>query len=123
VPLDPIIGDTAQPFSSIANRTDISSYGLELEIFPQTKSITGVGNTQFLITQGTSQVELKLDSRFDISKIFVNEKIAYFQRIRGIININLGRPRIKRDKVKIAIHYSGKPHPSSRTMVWRVCLE
>ncbi|GAC36190.1 hypothetical protein GPSY_0549 [Paraglaciecola psychrophila 170] len=45
MPLDPIISDTAQPFSNIANRTDINSYGLELEIFPQTKSITGVGNT------------------------------------------------------------------------------
>jgi aminopeptidase N len=122
-PLDPIIGDTGQPFSDIANSTDVISYGLDLEVFPQSKSIAGVGSTQFLITQNTSQVELKLDSRFDISKIFVDEKIADFQRIRGIININLGNPRITGDTVKIEIHYSGKPHialraPWSGGFVW-----
>jgi hypothetical protein len=73
-PLDPIIGNTGQPFSDIANSTDVISYGLDLEVFPQTKSVAGVGSTQFLITQDTSQVELKLDSRFDISKIFVDDK-------------------------------------------------
>ena len=39
-PLDPIIGDTGQPFSDIANTTDVLSYGLDVEIFPQNKSIT-----------------------------------------------------------------------------------
>jgi aminopeptidase N len=122
-PLDPIIGDTGQPFSDIANSTDVISYGLDLEIFPQTKSIAGVGSSQFLITQDTSQVELKLDSRFDISNIFVDGKVADYQRTGGIISINLDNPKTTGDSVNIAVHYSGKPHialraPWSGGFVW-----
>ena len=122
-PLDPIIGDTGQPFSDIANTTDVVSYGLDLEIFPQNKSITGVGRSQFLITKDTSQVELKLDSRFDISKILVDQKAATYERFGGIITINLGRTKAVGDSVNIAVHYSGKPHialraPWSGGFVW-----
>jgi aminopeptidase N len=122
-PLDPIIGNTGQPFSDIANSTDVISYGLDLEVFPQTKSVAGVGSTQFLITQDTSQVELKLDSRFDISKIFVDDKTSEYQRLDGIISIKLDSPRITGDTVNIAVHYSGKPHialhaPWSGGFVW-----
>jgi aminopeptidase N len=122
-PLDPIIGDTGQPFTDIANSTDVLSYGLDLEIFPQNKSIAGLGRSYFLITQDTSQVELKLDSRFDISKILVDDKIASYKRVGGIININLGLPKVTGDLVNIAVHYSGKPHialraPWSGGFVW-----
>jgi aminopeptidase N len=123
VPLDPIIGDTAQPFSNIANRTDVISYGLDLEIFPQTKSIAGVGSSQLLMTQNTSKNELKLDSRFDISKILVDEKVTSSERVGGIISINLGKPKYINNTVNIAVHYSGKPHialhaPWSGGFVW-----
>ena len=122
-PLDPFIGDTGQPFSDVANTTDVLSYGLELEIFPQNKSIAGVGYSQFLITQNTSQVELKLDSRFDISKITVDNKIASYERVGGVITINLGMSKITDDLVNIAVHYTGKPHialraPWSGGFVW-----
>ena len=113
-PLDPIIGDTGQPFSDIANSTDVLSYGLELEIFPHNKSIAGIGRSRFLITQDTSQVELKLDSRFNISKISVDEKNAIFKRVSGIITINLGMPKTTGETVNIAVYYSGKPHIALR---------
>jgi aminopeptidase N len=122
-PLDPIIGDTGQPFSDIANTTDVLSYGLELEILPKNKSIAGVGRSQFLIKKDTSQVELKLDSRFDISKISVDDKIASYKRVAGVITINLGIPRSIGERVNIAVYYSGKPHialraPWSGGFVW-----
>jgi aminopeptidase N len=122
-PLDPVIGDTGQKFSDIANSTDVLSYGLDLEIFPQSKSIAGVGHSNFLITQDTAYVELKLDSRFDISKILVNDKVASYQRIDGIITINLGAIKTTGDSVNIAVYYSGKPHialnaPWSGGFVW-----
>jgi aminopeptidase N len=122
-PLDPFIGNTGQPLSNIATSTDVLSYGLELEIFPRSKSIAGVGHSQFLITQSTSQVELKLDSRFDISKISVDNKIVSYKRVDGIITINLGIPKTAGDLVNIAVHYSGKPHialnaPWSGGFVW-----
>ncbi|MEP1447024.1 MAG: M1 family metallopeptidase [Paraglaciecola sp.] len=122
-PLDPIIGDTGKPFSEIANSTDVISYGLDLEIFPDNQSIAGVGYSEFLITQNTSQVELKLDSRFDISEVLVNDTSATFQRNGGIITINLEGPKTIGDVVNVAVHYSGKPHvalnaPWSGGFVW-----
>ncbi|GAC20379.1 M1 family metallopeptidase [Paraglaciecola arctica] len=122
-PLDPIIGDTGKPFSEIANSTDVISYGLDLEIFPKSKSIAGVGYSQFLITQNTSQVELKLDSRFDVTKILVDEKPTTYQRVGGIITIDLGETKTIGAAVKVAVHYSGKPHialnaPWSGGFVW-----
>ena len=122
-PLDSIVGDTGQPLSDIAKRTDVIYYGLDLEILPQSKSIVGVGRSQFLIIQDTSQVELKLDSRFDISKISIDESTASYERIGGIITINLGMTKTIGDLVNIAVHYSGKPHialraPWSGGFVW-----
>lgn len=123
LPLDPIIGDTGQPFSEIAHSTDVISYGLDLEIFPANKSIAGVGSSQFLITQDTSQVELKLDSRFKISKILADQKAASYERVGGVITINLGLTKTVGDLVNIEVHYSGKPHialraPWSGGFVW-----
>jgi aminopeptidase N len=113
-PLDPMVGDTGQPFSDIANSTDVLSYGLDLEIFPHNKSIAGVGRSFFLITHDTSHAELKLDSRFDISKILVNGQVAHYERVGGIITINLGSLKATGDSVNIAVHYSGKPHIALR---------
>jgi aminopeptidase N len=113
-PLDPIIGDTGQAFSANASSTDVLSYTLDLEIFPKNKSIKGLGSSHFLITQNTSQVELKLDSRFDISKILVNDKMATFSRNGGVIDIDLHRRAVTGDEVNVAIFYSGKPHIALR---------
>ncbi|WP_299074566.1 M1 family aminopeptidase [uncultured Paraglaciecola sp.] len=122
-PLDPIIGDTGKTFSAIANSTDVVSYGLHLEVFPDSKSIAGVGYSQFLITQNTSQVELKLDSRFDISQILVDEQMAKYDRLGGVITIQLPSAKVVGDIVNVAVHYAGKPHialnaPWSGGFVW-----
>lgn len=122
-PLDPIIGDTGKPFSDVANSTDVISYGLDLEIFPNNQSIAGIGYSEFLITQNTTQVELKLDSRFDISEVLVDCTSARFQRSGGVITINLENPKTIGDVVNVAVHYSGKPHvalnaPWSGGFVW-----
>jgi aminopeptidase N len=109
-PLDPIIGDTGRPFSDVAQSTDVISYGLDLEIIPTSKTIEGVGYSQLLITKDTTQVELKLDSRFDISKVQVDDKSANFQHIGGIITIELGGVKKTRDSVNVSVHYSGRPH-------------
>ena len=70
-----------------------------------------------------SDVELKLDTRFDISKILVDDKVASYERIDGIITINLGMIKAIGDSVNIAVYYSGKPHialnaPWSGGFVW-----
>lgn len=122
-PLDPIIGDTGQKLSDIAKRTDVVRYALDLEIFPKQKRIAGVGTSEFLITQETQQVELKLDSRFNLSKVLADNKETTYSRVAGVITINLHSLKTAGESVTIAIHYSGKPHialraPWSGGFVW-----
>ncbi|MBU2428451.1 MAG: M1 family metallopeptidase [Gammaproteobacteria bacterium] len=123
VPLDPIIGDTGQPLSAIAQLADVQHYALDLEIMPEQQAITGVGRTDFLLLQPASAVELKLDSRFAISRITVDEKEAMYQRVGGVLTIELGGEKPAQSKVQVAVHYSGKPHvavnaPWSGGTVW-----
>lgn len=109
-PLDPIVGETGQPLSEVAQKSDVKRYELELEIFPRSKRISGVGHTEFLITQNTDRLELKLDSRFAISKVEISKQPAKFERVDGVITVLLDSQRIAGDVVNVSIHYSGKPH-------------
>ena len=122
-PLDPLIGDTGQPLSVIAQQADVQHYALELEIMPDQQQIAGVGRTEFLLLQPTSAVELKLDSRFVISRITVDDQEARYQRVGGVLTIALGAEKPAQSKVQVAVYYSGKPHvaknaPWSGGTVW-----
>lgn len=108
--LDPVIGDTGQPLSQLAQKANVKSYALDLEIFPDEQKIAGVGETKFVLVAPSDQVELKLDSRFDISKIEVNGKAAQYQRQSGILTISLGAEQPSGSTAKVAVYYSGKPH-------------
>ncbi|WP_306521445.1 M1 family metallopeptidase, partial [Rheinheimera sp.] len=109
-PLDPVIGNTGQPLSQVAQKADVKSYALDLEIFPDEQKIAGRGETEFVLVAPSDQVELKLDSRFDISKIEVNGKTAQYQRLGGVLTIELGAEQPSGSTAKVAVYYSGKPH-------------
>ena len=109
-PLDPSIGDTGQPLSLVAQKADVKSYLLDLEIFPDEQAISGKGETEFLLLQASDNVELKLDSRYDISKIEVNGREAAYQRLGGVLTISLGTEQAANTKVTVGVFYSGKPH-------------
>ncbi len=109
-PLDPIIGDTGQPLSQVAQKADVKSYLLDLEIFPDEQKIAGVGETEFVLVAPSDKVELKLDSRFAISRIEVNGNNAQYQRHGGVLTIMLGAEQQAGATVKVAVYYSGKPH-------------
>lgn len=108
--LDPEIGKAGLPLSEIAKKADVKRYELELEIFPKSKSITGVSHTEFSILQNTDQVELKLDSRFKVSSVEVDEQTAQFTRVGGVLTIDLGKEQAQGDLVTVSVGYSGKPH-------------
>ncbi|MDP5134119.1 MAG: M1 family metallopeptidase [Paraglaciecola sp.] len=109
-PLDPIIGDTGQVLSATAQSADVLSYDLQLEVFPDKKRIQGIGTTEFLIISDTQQLELKLDSRFAIEKVTVNQTITNYRRVGGILTIALGQNIKAGSKVNVAVYYEGKPH-------------
>lgn len=109
-PLDPIIGDTGQPLSAVATAADVKEYDLQLEVFPAEQRIAGVGSTRFLLLQATDKVELKLDSRFEISDIKVDGVSRTYQRQGGVLTINLGAIRPASSEVAVSVFYQGKPH-------------
>jgi aminopeptidase N len=109
-PLDPLIGDTGQPLSAVAQAADVKTYDLVLEIDPAAQSISGVGRTGFVLLQPSAQVELKLDSRFHIDKIEVGGTAAVYQRHGGVLTIALGAEQPAGTAVDVAVFYHGKPH-------------
>ncbi len=109
-PLDPVIGNTGAALSDVAKRADVQRYQLDLEIFPATQEIAGVGETEFLLLQESGQVELKLDSRFAISQIQVDGVTSGFARDGGVLTINLPQTKPAGSMVKVSVSYRGKPH-------------
>lgn len=123
-PLDPKIGDTGQTLSDVAQRADVKTYDLNLEIFPSKKSIKGTARTEFLLTKDSAQVELKLDSRFDIEQILVDGQVSRFQRAGGILTIDLGQTFRAGERATVDVYYSGQPHvavnaPWAGGTVWK----
>ena len=109
-PLDPTIGDTGQPQSDIALKTDVLQYTINIEVLPKSKSIQGSGSATFYMLADSPSVELKLDSRFDIERVEVDEQVATYTRQQGIILIALGKTARIGDHVTATVYYSGKPH-------------
>ena len=58
--LDPLVANTGQPLSSVAQSTDVIFYDLKLAVFPEEKQIAGTGKTVFRVVKETQQIELKL---------------------------------------------------------------
>ena len=109
-PLDPVIGDTGQQLSEIALSSDVKSYDLDLEVYPEDKKIAGIGKTSFVMLKANQYVELKLDSRFDISDISIDGKLVGYKRSGGVITIDTGNVKQAGEVVNVAVTYSGKPH-------------
>lgn len=108
--LDPIVGNSAETLSETAKKTDVIKYEIDIEIFPKTQSISGFGAATFLIKEDTTQVELKLDSRFSITSAEINGEAADYNKLGGIITIDLNSPALAGDSVVAKITYKGKPH-------------
>ena len=109
-PLDPLIGDTGQPLSEVAQAADVKAYDLQLEIMPQSQSIQGVGRTEFVLLKASSQLELKLDARFQIDRVQVDDVTASYQRQGGILTIDMAATKAAGSKVTVDVAYQGQPH-------------
>lgn len=109
-PLDPKVGDTGQPLSETASSADVLYYGLDLEILPKQQEIQGSGVTRFKILKATSALELRLDDRFQISQITLNNTPAQFDRNHGVITIQSATPLTPDAEVEVKVDYQGKPH-------------
>ena len=110
LPLDPSVGDTGQPLSAVALKSDVQFYDLSLEVFLDDKRIKGVSKTQFKMLSASQFVELKLDSRFLITAITSDDKTLNYTRNAGVLNIDLGKQYPAGSTVSVAVAYEGNPH-------------
>ena len=113
-PLDPKVSDTGQNQSQTALNADVIEYIIDLEILPKSQSISGSGTTLFKIIKATEQVELNLDSRYDIERIEVDGSATRFSAEQGVLTISLGRTFDPQQVVRVEVFYSGKPHVAVR---------
>ena len=115
-PLDPVIGDTGQALSANALAFDVQAYELDLEVFPDAKTIKGSSSTTVVALRDIDHIELKLDSRFNISGAFVDRQKtpATFSRNGGIVTIHLRKGLKAGNSARITLDYDGKPHIALR---------
>lgn len=113
-PLDPVIGDTGQPLSELARQYDVLGYEINLTVEPSAQHIAGYGATRFVAMQPMSQVELKLDSRFDISRAEFDEQPVSFNRQAGTVWVQLPRVLAAGETATVRLHYAGEPHRAVR---------
>ncbi|MBF7074897.1 M1 family metallopeptidase [Glaciecola sp. MH2013] len=108
--LDPLVANTGQPFSEVARKTDVIAYEIDLELFPGSKSISGFGSATFTMLEPSSQLELKLDPRYLISRVEVDGEPASYVAKNGSILIKLKDEASPKQRVKASVFYSGQPH-------------
>jgi aminopeptidase N len=116
-PLDPVIGDTGQALSVLAQAADVKTYELDLDIDMARHSFRGVGRTGFVLLQPAAQLELKLDSRYRIDRIEVDGQAAVYERTGGVLTIALGAEQPLGSAIEVAVFYRGRPH-AAKSAPW-----
>lgn len=104
---------------------DVRYYLIDLEIFPNSKTISGSVKIVANLTSETDKIEIDLVNTLNINKITRDFQSLYFDHKNDIITINLGKKYAVGDKIEIIINYSGTPGSSfhfdiidNKPMIW-----
>ena len=113
-PLDPQVAESSLPLSASMQAYHVQQYTLTLEVLPESKSLRGSGATQLRALAPLAAVELRLDSRFDISAVQADGQPATYTRQGGLLSIALPKPLPAGGEATVTIFYQGAPHVAKR---------
>jgi aminopeptidase N len=109
-PLSPNVAKSGSDYTTTDKQTDVLHYDLALEIFPKKQLIAGSNDIQFKMLSDASQVVFKLDDRFSVPEITINQINAEFVRKDGEIAIIKPGGFTNGNIYTIRVVYSGSPH-------------
>ena len=92
---------------------DIRHYTLNLDVSPETKSYKGFTEIRLNLTSSSGRLLFDLDSRFTVSRIWVNGKTKAFTHKNNMVEI-LSDPAYAPGKMVVKIEYGGTPMIAKR---------
>ena len=113
-PLDPVVGETGLPLTASMQAYHVLQYTLNLEVLPDSKTLRGSGGTRLRALAPLQTVELRLDSRFDISAVQADGVAASYQQRGGLLTIALPKPLASGGEATVTVYYQGAPHVAKR---------
>lgn len=108
-PLNSITAISSGELTPLQALYDVKHYRLEIEVFPDTKSIAGEVSMSALALGPISEIELDFDPRFIINEVLVNNEPAGFDSSNGKLTIN-GPNLPQGSEFLTTVSYSGKPY-------------
>jgi aminopeptidase N len=108
----PLHPQTAQSSGALSARQamyDVQHYQLELQVYPDNKTIEGRVTMRAIATESTSVVELDLDPRFEILETSVNGQAANHQKAEGKLLL-LGPEIQSGSEFTTTVSYRGRPY-------------
>ncbi len=92
------------------NTFDIGYYKLDMEIFPNSKRISGISEVHFTaLENAVNTIELDLHSNLLVSEVLIEGEKVGFAHSSNLLTINLGQELQKNGKLSVLISYLGEP--------------
>lgn len=108
-PLNPVTAISSGELTSLQALYDVKHYRLEIEVFPETKSIAGDVSISAMALAPIREIELDFDPRFAISEVSVNNEPASFNSSNGKLTIT-GPTLAKGSEFLTSVSYHGQPY-------------
>ena len=88
---------------------DVTRYNIDIKIDPDSKSIQGFNEIQFITTQSTSKIQIDLFENMKVDSIIYNSKKLDYVREFNAVFISFPAVLEKNSARAITFYYSGKP--------------
>jgi aminopeptidase N len=88
---------------------DVMFYGIDLQVFPSSKTISGSVLIRSRIINATGSLEIDLNSSLFVSSISTGGKNLSFEHKYNLLNIKLDKNYSPGDMTEITVNYSGTP--------------
>ncbi|MFK7864158.1 MAG: M1 family metallopeptidase [Pseudohongiellaceae bacterium] len=108
-PLHPVTALSSGELSPLQALYDVKHYQLEIEVFPESKTITGLVSMTALALVGLDEIELDLDPRFIIESVTVNGLNSPFELDNGKLLIQ-HQGLAAGNEFSTMVTYHGKPY-------------
>jgi len=105
--------DSGGPLSALEAGYDVRRYELAVALHPSRRTIDGRLVATVLATAPLERFEIDLDRRLDVKSVAVDANAAPFERLRGKLEVALGRPWSAGERHRVTIVYAGRPKIST----------
>lgn len=108
-PLHPQTAQSSGALSELQAMYDVQHYQLELQVYPDSKTIEGRVTMRAVATESATTVELDLDPRFEILETSINGQTASHQKAGGKLLL-LGPDIQSGSEFTTTVSYRGRPY-------------